>query len=80
MRWKDNDNGPHRGDERIVKHFTVLPYQLDMWSENIWMETIYIKQKYYCEMDEVDFRIGWEDQWLTTKEEYDKFKGNGKQV
>lgn len=52
--------------ERIVKRFLILP--LSMKDTVIWLETVYVKQRY---------NSFWRDISLTTKEQYDEFLKTG---
>lgn len=77
MRWKEEYKGPRRGDKRIIKRFTLFPYQVDTWSEFILFETIYIKQEFFNGPGTFIWQYGWKDMKLTTKEEYKNYKANG---
>ena len=74
MRWNKAFEGPRDGDGRIIKKFTFFPYQINVWGEYIWLETIYIKQTYFNKITDDDWREGWEDQYEVDKKTYETFK------
>lgn len=60
-------------NERIVKKFALFP--ITIGDESIWLETVYIKEKYEFYMLLRDFI--WIKECFVTKKEYEDYKQGG---